>query len=251
MARADERKDGDARGWRQRAVSKSLSAARTRAEQRVQRLLDAAFELIDEKGTAEFTIQEVVDRSGQSLRGFYQYFEGKDELLFALLEESIEEAITDLGEGADRPFLALPPATVFEADFDSIDIPKVDEVFIMTADGMLIQHFSYKDTSMVDEDILASMLTVVQNFIQDSFGGSGGLKKLELGNFTILIEKGEYLSVVVISPEKDVEPLMKPISMMVMHMEQMNTEVLKDWNGDQGAFTGMEDAVAKLVEGKY
>ena len=101
MARTDQRKDGDARGWRQRAVSKSLSAARTRAEQRVQRLLDAAFELIDEKGTTEFTIQEVVDRSGQSLRGFYQYFEGKDELLFALLEESIDEALTDLREAAE------------------------------------------------------------------------------------------------------------------------------------------------------
>jgi hypothetical protein len=157
----------------------------------------------------------------------------------------------DLGEGADRPFLALPPATVFEANFEDSDLPKVDEVFIMTADGLLIQHFSYKDTSMVDEDILASMLTVVQQFIQDSFGGSGGLKKLELGNFTILIEKGEYLSVVVISPEKEVEPLMKPISMMVMHIEQMNADVLKDWNGDQGAFQGMDDAVGKLVEGKY
>ena len=96
MARADDRKDGDARSWRQRAVSKSLSAARSRAEQRVQRLLDAAFDLIDEKGSSEFTIQEVVDRSGQSLRGFYQYFEGKDELLFALLEESIGESFEDL-----------------------------------------------------------------------------------------------------------------------------------------------------------
>jgi AcrR family transcriptional regulator len=96
MAKASERKEENAESWRQRAVSKSLSAARTRAEQRVQRLLDAAFALIDEKGTTEFTIQEVVDRSGQSLRGFYQYFEGKDELLFALLEESVDEALTDL-----------------------------------------------------------------------------------------------------------------------------------------------------------
>ncbi len=101
MARADDRKDGDAKQWRQRAVSKSLSAARLRAEQRIQRLLDAAFELIDEKGTTEFTIQEVVDRSGQSLRGFYQYFEGKDELLFALLEESIGEALSDLREAVE------------------------------------------------------------------------------------------------------------------------------------------------------
>jgi AcrR family transcriptional regulator len=77
-------------------VSKSLSAARTRAEQRVQRLLDAAFALIDERATAEFTIQEVVDRSKQSLRGFYQYFDSKDELLFALLEESIRESLEDL-----------------------------------------------------------------------------------------------------------------------------------------------------------
>jgi len=101
MARADDRKDGDARSWRQRAVSKSLSAARSRAEQRVQRLLDAAFDLIDEKGSSEFTIQEVVDRSGQSLRGFYQYFEGKDELLFALLEESIGESHQDLVEAVE------------------------------------------------------------------------------------------------------------------------------------------------------
>jgi len=115
MARGEERKRGDAKSWRQRAVSKSLSAARARAEQRVQRLLDAAFELIDEKGTTEFTIQEVVDRSGQSLRGFYQYFEGKDELLFALLEESIGEALTDLhrvAESESEPLVRLRAFTI-------------------------------------------------------------------------------------------------------------------------------------------
>jgi AcrR family transcriptional regulator len=58
--------------------------------------MTAAFELIDEKGTSDFTIQEVVDRSKQSLRAFYQYFDGKDELLFALFEESIRESVDDL-----------------------------------------------------------------------------------------------------------------------------------------------------------
>jgi AcrR family transcriptional regulator len=82
--------------WRQRAVSRSLSAARSRAEQRVQRFLDAAFALIDEKGTTEFTIQEVIDRSKQSLRGFYQYFDGKDELLLALFEETVRESAEDI-----------------------------------------------------------------------------------------------------------------------------------------------------------
>jgi AcrR family transcriptional regulator len=96
MGKVEDARDEEASGWRRKAVSRSLSAARSRAEERVQRLLDAAFALIDEKGTSDFTIQEVVDRSKQSLRGFYQYFDGKDELLFALFEESVREAVEDL-----------------------------------------------------------------------------------------------------------------------------------------------------------
>jgi len=96
MARGDALHGGTGPGWRQRAVSKRLSAARTRAEQRVQGILDAAFALIDERSTTDFTIQDVVDRSKQSLRGFYQYFDSKDELLFALLEETIRESLEDL-----------------------------------------------------------------------------------------------------------------------------------------------------------
>ena len=37
-----------------------------------------------------------MDRSKQSLRGFYQYFDSKDELLFALLEETIRESLEDI-----------------------------------------------------------------------------------------------------------------------------------------------------------
>jgi AcrR family transcriptional regulator len=88
--------EGDELAWRERAVSRSLNAARSRAEQRVQRFLDAGFSLIDEKGTTEFTIQEVIERSKQSLRAFYQHFDGKDELLLALFEETVREASEDL-----------------------------------------------------------------------------------------------------------------------------------------------------------
>src|SRR5262245_48187964 len=115
MTKTDDSHPGNPPAWRQRAVSRSLSAARSRAEERVQRLLDAAFGLIDEKGSTEFTIQEVVDRSKQSLRGFYQYFDGKDELLFALLEELIGESIDDLHNavaGESEPLARLRAFTI-------------------------------------------------------------------------------------------------------------------------------------------
>src|SRR5262245_35952690 len=75
--------------WRELAVARSLDPARARAENRVQRYLDAAFELMNGDSGGDFTVQEVVERSGQSLRGFYQYFAGKHELLLAVFEESI------------------------------------------------------------------------------------------------------------------------------------------------------------------
>lgn len=74
---------------RDRAIERSTRAARERAAQRVQHFLDAARSVIDEKGTTEFTVQEIVDRSKQSLRSFYQYFDGKHELLLALFEEEM------------------------------------------------------------------------------------------------------------------------------------------------------------------
>jgi AcrR family transcriptional regulator len=101
MAENEPTDDGEVPAWRQRAVSKSLKAARSRAEKRVQRFMDAAFELIDEKGTTDFTIQEVIDRSKQSLRGFYQYFDGKDELLLALFEETVRDSAADIRASVD------------------------------------------------------------------------------------------------------------------------------------------------------
>src|SRR4051812_22774298 len=70
-----------------------------RAEDRVQRFLDAALELVQEGASGkEFTVQEVVERSGQSLRSFYLYFGGKHELLLALFEESVRTTAERLRE---------------------------------------------------------------------------------------------------------------------------------------------------------
>ncbi|MEU1511431.1 TetR/AcrR family transcriptional regulator [Streptomyces sp. NPDC005811] len=86
--------------WRQRAVERSTRAAKLRAEQRVQRFLDAAQELIADKGTTDFTVQEVVERSRQSLRSFYQHFDGKHELLLALFEDALARSATQIREAA-------------------------------------------------------------------------------------------------------------------------------------------------------
>ena len=82
--------------WRERAVARSLDSARSRAEERVQRFLDATVELIRENGGLDFTVQDVVGRSNQSLRSFYQFFDGKQHLLLAVYEASMQAASNTL-----------------------------------------------------------------------------------------------------------------------------------------------------------
>lgn len=80
---------GEEPAWKQRAVERSIRTAKLRAAQRGQRFLDAAQVIIAEKGSIDFTVQEVVERSRQSLRSFYLQFDGKHELLLALLEDAL------------------------------------------------------------------------------------------------------------------------------------------------------------------
>ncbi len=101
-AEADQAKADPAVSRRELAVARSLDSARARAESRLQRFLDAALELMNEgEPHRDFTVQEVVERSGQSLRLFYQYFSGKHELLLALFEETVRSS-TEFLRGQDR-----------------------------------------------------------------------------------------------------------------------------------------------------
>ena len=191
MAGADEVKVGDGPGWRHRAVSKSLRAARTRAEQRVQRFLDAAFSLIDERGTSDFTIQEVVDRSKQSLRGFYQYFEGKDELLFALLEESIREALDDLRSAVESESKPLARLRAFTIRLHEWCEPLGSRRKRGAHNRLAISEFSLQLAVKDAERLAAAMAPISRMLIEllEAAVAAGALHVSETGRAALLIEQ--------------------------------------------------------------
>ena len=113
--------------WREQAVARSLDSARVRAETRVQRFLDAAIELFNSGSGKDFTVQEVVDRSGQSLRSFYQYFGGKHELLLALFEESVRSTTEYLRDKTAREEDPLERLHRFVVEYYRLCRPADDE----------------------------------------------------------------------------------------------------------------------------
>jgi AcrR family transcriptional regulator len=126
MSTPDTPAAGDGAPLRRRdlAVARSLDSARARSEGRVQRFLDAGFELLSaaESGK-EFTVQEVVDRSGQSLRSFYQYFAGKHELLLALFDEAIRSTADRLEELVAKESTPLERLHCFVVEYYRMCLP--------------------------------------------------------------------------------------------------------------------------------
>lgn len=145
--------------------------------------------------------------------------------------------------------LALPPAVIIDETGE--DVPKIDEIFVMTNDGILLQHFSNKNTTLVDEDILTGMLTVIQNFISDTFDTSTSLNTLALGDFNVIISAGDYLKVVAITQEEDMKPLKRSIDVMLENIEDERQDALKDFTGDIDSIGELRSYIKKLMKGGY
>jgi AcrR family transcriptional regulator len=129
--------------WKQRAVERSTKAAKLRAEKRVVRFLDAAQTIMTEKGTTDFTVQEVVDRSRQSLRSFYQHFGGKHELLLALFEDALRRSadqISAAASGHPDPMDQLKVAVQLLFELSRPDPTAKRPLFTDFAPQLLVSH---------------------------------------------------------------------------------------------------------------
>jgi AcrR family transcriptional regulator len=129
--------------WKQRAVERSIKTARLRAAQRVQRFLDAAQAIIIEKGSTDFTVQEVVERSRQSLRSFYLQFNGKHELLLALFEDALSRSADQIRaatESKSDPLDRLQVAVQLLFELSRPDPAAKRPLFTDFAPRLLVSH---------------------------------------------------------------------------------------------------------------
>jgi len=125
----------------------------------------------------------------------------------------------------------------------------VEDVFLIHSDGRLIAHQSRKFREEIDEDIFSGMLTVVQDFVKDSFRQRSrvGLKRLDFGDSKILIERSPhvFLAAVLLGEE----PKLLPLYMVevLKEVEDRFGNTLNRWSGMLHEIEGVEGVIAKLV----
>jgi AcrR family transcriptional regulator len=97
--------------WKRQSMQRSLRSAHARAHARSDRFVAVTTRLLEENGSSDFTVQDVVDRSKMSIRTFYKYFASKEDLLVAVCETVVaREAVPRLRKRIDKvkdPLLRL------------------------------------------------------------------------------------------------------------------------------------------------
>jgi AcrR family transcriptional regulator len=119
----------DVADWQRRVVGRSLRTATKRSIDRGATLIRAAATLLERSNGDGFTVQEVANEAGQSLRTLYQYFESKDDLLLAVFEEAMKRyarMIRNSIAGLDDPLERLAGAVIAAASMPAYSSPGVD-----------------------------------------------------------------------------------------------------------------------------
>lgn len=128
----------------------------------------------------------------------------------------------------------------------------VDEVFLMTTTGLLLKHYTRRLRPDQDEDIMAGMLTAVQNFIRESFDEAGGkLNEIRFENYDILISHGKNVVIAAIISTKKPERLRDQLKNATDDIENQMGERIKQWSGDRAALGDVDLIMKKFLSGKY
>lgn len=127
----------------------------------------------------------------------------------------------------------------------------VDQVFLIHRETSLLIHhqFSeYADTR--DPDMVSSMFSAIQDFIEDSFSTQEGdlLDTLRLGDLSILLTRGPYAVLAVVVRGRIPEGLRNSLSSTLESLHRLKKSELANYGGDPDEFADVADDLQKLLQ---
>jgi hypothetical protein len=128
----------------------------------------------------------------------------------------------------------------------------VEDIFLTHRDGRLIAHYTRELRPDRDEDILAGMLTAVQEFIKDSMGKQEVLKRFEfeMQDKRVLVQSGENVYIAIFTSGEVPSSAQDEMRVFLEDLEQAYADVIPDWSGDPEAFKGLKDLMDMLLVGR-
>jgi hypothetical protein len=137
---------------------------------------------------------------------------------------------------------------------------KIEEAFIVDKHGMCLAHRSRRVDSDVDtdEDIFSGMLTVIQQFVKDSFKTKDDkeeeeyLNMFKYGDTTVFIEQGKRIFVAVFFKGTPGKTLDKKVERFLTNLEKKHEKTIRTWAGDMKSIAILGEKLGEFmgVKGK-
>jgi hypothetical protein len=128
----------------------------------------------------------------------------------------------------------------------------LENIFLIHNDGRLVAHVSKEDNTNLDKDVVSAMFTAVQDFVRDSFQkGEVGLKKLEIGDKKVTIEKGQSAYLALIYSGWPAKETFESLPMLVRDIEERYKGRLEKWNGTMKTMRGVDKMLQEFMADTY
>jgi OOP family OmpA-OmpF porin len=128
----------------------------------------------------------------------------------------------------------------------------LENLFLIHNDGRLISHVTKHENTNMDKDVVSAMFTAVQEFVRDSFQqGEVGLKKLEIGDKNVFIEKGNSVYLALIYSGWPPKETFSSLTMLLRDIEERYDERIERWNGTMKAVVGVESMLQNFMSSRF
>jgi parallel beta-helix repeat protein len=124
---------------------------------------------------------------------------------------------------------------------------EIKRAFLVYQDGRMLAHYGEK-ADADDEMLVSSMLTAVQQFIEEAMkkDQAGAIQEFQYEDMKIAVEKGRRLFLAVILKGYTTDNLRKQMKEIVTKIESKHEKALKEWDGRMTKLPLIEEAVAEL-----
>ncbi len=129
----------------------------------------------------------------------------------------------------------------------------VEQVFLIHRETSLLIHHQFSEFADTrDPDMVSSMFSAIQDFIEDSFSTQEGdlLDSLRLGELNILLTSGPSAVLAVVVRGRIPEGLRNNLSSTLESLHRLKKSELANYSGDPDEFADIADDLKKLLQVK-
>ena len=126
---------------------------------------------------------------------------------------------------------------------------RIEEIFLVHWSGVLVVHLSKTIKSATDRDILAAMLTTIQQFARDAFVEWQGhdIRRIDLGNEKVFLRRGSYTYLAVVVRGRKPGSLASRMARSVLAFEGIFEQKLEEWDGALETLVGAEEMLSEAM----